>query len=129
VGVAYDEGNAREDGDFLGRALSVTAGYEDACGRISRMNLADSVASLGVSGGGNSAGVKDYNVGLGSVGSRNRALVAELPFDGRAVGLGCPATELFDKEGAHRGRMPEFYLNTRERGRAARLEEPRFTLE
>jgi len=65
VGVSDDEGNAGESGDFFRGALGITAGYEDARGRIGRVDFADGIAGLGVSGGGNGAGVENHDVGSG----------------------------------------------------------------
>jgi hypothetical protein len=47
-------------------------------------------------------------------------LLAELPLDGRAVGLGGAASELFNKECIHGSGTPEFYLSIRPHGITAR---------
>ena len=68
VGVADDEGNSGEGGDFFGRTLGITTGHEDARGRIGSVDFADGVAGLGVSGCGDGAGVKHDDVGCGRIG-------------------------------------------------------------
>ena len=90
------------------------------------MNFADCVAGLGIGGGGYRAGIKDYDVGRRRVEGKRAALFAELPLDGRTVGL-CGATaELFDKEGAHRGGAKVLFKHTRAPGHTD-LPEKRFT--
>ena len=101
VGVADDEGNAWEGRDFFGDALGITAGNEDARGRIGGVDFADGVASLGVSGRSDRAGVKNDHIGCGRIGRKTAALFAELPLDGGAISLGGAATELLDKKCAH----------------------------
>ena len=62
VGVANDVADAGECGEIFGSALGVAAGDEDACSRITGMNLADGVASLGIGGRGYGAGVDDHEI-------------------------------------------------------------------
>jgi hypothetical protein len=106
VGVANDEGNTREGRKFFGGALSITAGYEDPCGGIGSKNFTDSVAGLSVSGCRDGASVENNDVCGGTIKRKDTALFAELPLDGRAVGLGGAAAELFNKEGAHGKKAP-----------------------
>ena len=63
VGIANDIGDAGECGEIFGSALGVAAGDEDACSRITGMNLANGVASLGIGGRGYGAGVDDHEIG------------------------------------------------------------------
>src|ERR1700751_2825900 len=111
MGVADDEGNAGESCNFFWGALGITAGYQDACGGIGEVEFADGVAGLGVSRGGDGAGVKNDDVGCGRIGRKNAALFEQLPLDGRAVGLSGAASELLDKECAHGSEAPKFYLS------------------
>ena len=127
VGVAYDEGDAGEGGDLFGGSLGVAAGYEDARGRIGRMDFADGVAGLGIRGGRDRTGVENYDVGHRSIGSEGATLFAELPLDGRAVSLGGTAAELFDVKSAHQKSAPEFYLNIRAHADTEALPGNRFT--
>lgn len=60
VGIADNERNAGEGGKFFGSSLGVTAGDEDFGGGIVRMDFADGVAGLRVSGRSYGAGV-DYD--------------------------------------------------------------------
>jgi len=68
VGVADDEGNAGESGNFFGGSLGIAARYQDARGGIGGVDFADGVAGLGVSGCGDGAGVKHDDVGCGRIG-------------------------------------------------------------
>ena len=101
VGVADDPGDAGESGEFLGGALGVTAGDDDAGGGIVGVKFADGVAGLSVCRGGDGACVDDDDVGGGGVNCRREAAIAELALDGGAVGLRGAAAELFDVEGGH----------------------------
>jgi hypothetical protein len=127
MGVADDEGDAREGRDFFWGALGITAGYEDACGGIGSVDFAYGIASLGVSGSGDGACVKNDDVGCGRIGRKNAALFAELPLNGRAIGLSGAASELLDKECAHGSEAPESYLSIWPHGNTARPDRHRFT--
>ena len=122
VRVADDERNAGESGNFFGGALGITTRYEDSRGWIGGVDFADGVTGLGVSGGGDGAGVKNDDVGCGRIGRNNATLFAQLPLDGRAVGLGGTAAELLDKKSAHGRTMPGFYLNIRGQSVTVRVE-------
>src|SRR6266404_2482966 len=98
VGIAYDKGDAGESGDFFGRALGVAAGNEDARSWIGRVNFANGVAGLSVSGGGDSAGIEDHDVGRRRIARERASLLAQLAFNGRAIRLGGAAAELSDKK-------------------------------
>lgn len=103
VGVADDERDTGKGREFFRSALSVTAGDENLCGRILRVDLANGVAGLGVGRRGNGASVDDDEFGVGG-GRRGRAsTVAELALDGGAVSLSGAAAELFNVEGRHTG--------------------------
>jgi len=121
VGVAYDERDAGEGGDFFGSSLGIAACYEDARGRISGVDFANGVAGLGVGRGCDSTGVENDDVGRRRIGRERAALFAELPLDGRAVCLGGTTAELLDKKGAHRRKAPESYLSIRAHGITATL--------
>src|SRR5229473_1235231 len=101
VGIADDEGYTWEGGDFFRGALGITASYEDACGGIGRVNFANGVTRLSVSGSRDRAGVENNDVGRGRVRDKSAALFAKLPLDSRAVGLGGAAAELLNKKGVH----------------------------
>ncbi len=101
MGIAHDQGNAGETGDFFRGALGVATGDNDASGRIHRVNLADGVASLSVGGGGDGAGIENDDVGRRAIGRDGAALVAQLALDGGAIGLCGAAAELFDVKGGH----------------------------
>jgi hypothetical protein len=101
VRIADYEADPWEGGDFFGSTLGITAGYENARGGIGRVDFAYGVAGLGVSGGGDRAGVENYDVGGSRIRGKTAALLAELAFDSRPVGLSGAAAELLDKKGAH----------------------------
>ncbi len=102
VGIADDEGDTGEGGEFFGGTLGVATGDENTSGGICGMKFADGVAGLRVGGGGDGAGVEDDDVGDSWVRGKRKTLLAELALDGGAVGLRSAAAELLDKESAHR---------------------------
>src|SRR5260221_6306423 len=104
VGIADNERDAGESGQFFGGALGVTAGDENFGGGILRVDFANGIAGLRVGGGCDGAGVDDDELG-GLRRSRGcAAAVQELALDGSAVGLGGAAGELFDVESGHGAR-------------------------
>ncbi len=64
VRIADHESHAGESRDFLGRALGVAAGDDDARLGLRAMDAADGLAKLVVGGGGDGAGVQDDEVGI-----------------------------------------------------------------
>ena len=101
MGIANDEGNAGKGRKFFRSALGVAAGDENFGGWVLRMDFANGIASLNVSGGSDRAGVNDDEFRIkGGRGGRTAAL-AKLALDGGAVGLRGPAAELFDVKGGH----------------------------
>ena len=101
MGVADDVSDAGEGGEFFRCALRVAAGDDNFGGGILVVDFADGVASLSVGGSGDGTGVEDYDFGGGGVSRRGKAEIAELAFEGGAVGMGGAATELVDVEGGH----------------------------
>jgi hypothetical protein len=91
------------------------------------VDFADGVASLGICCGSDGARVENDHICRRRIGGRSATLLTKLPFDGSAVGLGSPAAELLDKEGAHRKKVPEFYLSIEQYGITATQEDERFT--
>jgi hypothetical protein len=96
VGVADDPGDAGELGEFFGGALGVAAGDDDLGGGILGVDFADGVAGLGIGGGGDGAGVHNYDAGCARICGGGAAAVEELTLEGGAVGLGGAAAELLD---------------------------------
>ena len=127
MGVADDEGDAGEGGNFFRGALGITAGYQNARGWIDGVDFADGVAGLGIGGSGNCAGVKNHNVGRGRIGRESTALFTELALDGCAVCLRGTAAKLLYIEGAHRRKTPAFYLSIGAQGDTALAGAIRFT--
>ena len=101
VGVSDDPRDSWKRGQFLGGALGVATGDEDADIRIGGMKLANGVAGLGVGGGCDSTGIDDNDVSSGGRGGGSEAAIDQLPLDGGAIGLRGAATELFDEETWH----------------------------
>jgi len=101
VGVANNESDAGDSGEFFGSALGVAAGDDDFPRRVGSVGFADGVAGLGVGGGGDGAGVEDDDVGVRCRRCRGTATIEELAFDGGAVSLGGAAAELLDVKRAH----------------------------
>ncbi len=101
VGIADDPRDSGKYGQFLGSALGIAAGGDNANGGIGGVKLSNGVAGLGVSGGRNGAGVDDDDVGGGGRGSRRAATIKQLALEGGAIGLRGAATELFDEESRH----------------------------
>src|SRR4029077_3261187 len=102
MGIADDPGDSGECGQLFGGALGVTAGDDQADGGVGGVKLSNGVAGLSVGGGRDGGGVNDNNVGDGGSRGGGTATVEQLALEGRAIGLGGAATELFDEEGWHR---------------------------
>jgi hypothetical protein len=101
VGIADDPGYARESGEIFRGALGVTAGDNEASVGILRVDFADRVASLSIGGRGDGASVYDNEIGGVRIASRGVAAGEQLAFEGGAVGVGGPATELLNVKSRH----------------------------
>ena len=101
MGVADNERDAGENGEFFRSALGVAACDENPGRGILEMNFANGVAGLCVGGGCDGAGVDDDEFGVLWGGGWRAAAVTELALDRGTVGLGGAAAELFDVEGRH----------------------------
>ena len=101
VGIADNPGDAGEGGQLFGRALGVAAGDDEADAGVGGVKLSNGVAGLGVGRGCDGTGVDDDDVSGGGSGCGGAAAVEQLALEGRAIGLGGTATELFDEEGRH----------------------------
>jgi len=101
VGVTDDPGDAGEGGQFFRGALDVAAGGDDLRVGIDGVNLANGVAGLRISGGGDRAGVHYDDIGGCGVGCGDAAAITELPFEGGGVGLRRAAAELCNVKGRH----------------------------
>ena len=75
VGIADDPGHAGECGQLFGGALGVTAGDDNADGRVGGVKLSNGVAGLSVGGGRDGAGVDDDDVGGGGRGGGDTTTV------------------------------------------------------
>ena len=120
MGIADDPGDAGEGGEFIGGALGVAAGDDDAGGGVGGVEFADGVASLGIGCGCYGAGVDDDDVGACGFERGSEAAIEELAFEGGAVSLGGAAAELFDVE---RGHWPHISTATNRTGQRVRREE------
>jgi hypothetical protein len=65
------------------------------------VQLSDGVASLGIGGSRDGAGVDDYDVGGGGRGSERTTAIEQLALEGSAIGVRGTATELLDVEARH----------------------------
>ena len=104
VGIADNESDAGKGCKFFGGALGVTAGDENLGGGILRVDFANGIAGLRVSGGSDGTGVDDDELGGLRRGRGCAATAEELALDGSAVGLRGATAELFDVEGGHGAR-------------------------
>ena len=101
MGVAYNKGYSGEGGDFFGGALGVAAGDYDLAGRVFAMDAADGGASVLIGCAGDGAGIENDEFGLFRRRCAMQSAIAELAFQGRAVGLSGAATEVFNVETGH----------------------------
>ena len=99
--IADDPGYAGKCGQLFGSALSVTTGDDDADGGVGGVEFSNGVASLGVGGGRDRAGVDDDDVGGGGRDGKGTTTVKQLALEGSAIGLSGAATELFYNEARH----------------------------
>ncbi len=95
---AADSGEAR---NFLRRALRIAPGDNDLALGILAANAANGGSRVPVGRGGHCAGIQHYNLGRICVLGAVQAALAKLSLDRSPVGLGSPATEIFDVEGTH----------------------------
>ncbi len=102
VRIAYDEGYAGESCDFLRSALGVASGDDDFASGIFALDAAEGGAGFLLGGGGHGAGIQNNDFRGGGAAGAVEAAVAELLFDGGAVGLGSAAAEIFDVKAGHR---------------------------
>jgi len=68
MGISDDQGDAFDGGEFLGGALGVAAGDEDAGLGMVAMEFANGLAHFIVGGGGDGAGVEHDQAGIGGGG-------------------------------------------------------------
>lgn len=99
--IADDPGDTRKLRQFLRRALGVTTGDEDTRGGVGGMQPLNGVASLGIGGGRDGAGVHDHDIGGGGFRRGCAAALQQLALESGAVSLGGAAAELFNVEGRH----------------------------
>ena len=93
--------DARHLRQFLRRPLRITAGDQNARGRIFAMHPADGRPRIAVGLRRNSAGIQDDQVGvLARIGAAKTAL-GQLRFERRAIGLRRAAAEILDEEPRH----------------------------
>jgi len=95
VRVADDMRDTAQGSDFLGSALRIAAGDDDAGLGILALNAADGGAGILISGRGHCAGIEYDDRGLARGGGARKAEFLELTFERGAVGLGGAATEVF----------------------------------
>ena len=96
VAVADDRVDFGEGGEFLGGALGVASGDNDADPGIFASNAAQVGAGLAVGFGGDATGIYNYDVGVGGLGSRVKSAHAQAGGNGLTVGTAGAAAEVFD---------------------------------
>ena len=102
VGVPNNKVDSGDGGQFLRRALCITAGDDDLCLWILAFYAANCRARVLIGSGGDGAGIEDNDFGLrGGIGTR-QATIAKLAFQRRAVGLGRTAAEVLHIKGRHK---------------------------
>ena len=100
VGIADDPGDTGEGGEFFGGALGVAAGDDYPRGMILRADFPDGVPGLGVSSGGNSAGVYHHDVGCAFV-RRRVATLQQLHLKRDTIGLRGATSKLLNVKSWH----------------------------
>lgn len=101
MGITDHAADTRKGSDLLGSTLSVASGHHNAAIRIRAMNTADSSTSILVRSGRHGTGIEHGEIGLRGAASLFQALIAELPFQCRTVGLGSPAAKVLDVKTWH----------------------------
>src|SRR5690349_16170382 len=98
VGVADNEIDSRQSGDFFRGALRVTSCDNDSGFRILAADSADRGAGVLIGARSHGAGVEDYDGSVRRTGGARESALFELPFEGGAIGLSGSAAEVFYKE-------------------------------
>jgi len=98
VAVADDSGNTGERGQLFGGALGVTAGGDDAGIGVEAVGAANVGAGFAIGFGRDAAGVYDDHIGLGGQSVRCSGGTKESGY-GFAVSAGSPAAKVLDVEG------------------------------
>ncbi len=96
MAVADDGVDSGQSGNLLRRPLGVTAGNQDACGRIFPMHFAQEGAGSAIRLRGHAASVSNDHIGPGWTGSRVQAALAQFGADHFAVGPAGPAPEVLN---------------------------------
>ena len=112
VGIANDMSYSRQADEVLWGALRIATGDNNAGGGVRRVDFANGIARLRVSGGGDGAGIQDDEIRRRRIAGQSAPSFEKLALDRRAVGLSGTATELFDKESGHVRGYVNFYLTT-----------------
>jgi hypothetical protein len=99
--VADDLRHAGQGGEFLGRALRVATGHDDAGLRILSVYPTDGSASILIGRGRDRAGVQHDNFSFCQLGGAIESSLLELPLDGGAVGLGRATTKILYVKTCH----------------------------
>jgi hypothetical protein len=101
VAVANDGEDAGQRRNFLGSALGVAAGDDDADARILTLGAADIGAGVPVRFGGDGAGVHHDDIGMLGIDGRGGTEAFQLCGDGVAVRLTGATTEIFYMKTIH----------------------------
>ena len=93
--------NARKSSDFTRCALGIASRDNDFAIWVTAPDAANSGAGVLFSGGSYCAGIKDYVISSSRGAGTVQSPIPELPLDGRPVGLGGAATEIFYVKAGH----------------------------
>ena len=101
VGISNHPFDARHGRQFIGRALRVAAGHQDARRGILAMHAAQRLAHIVVRGGCDCAGIQNHQVRMAALGRRFQSLGGKQRFESGAIGLGSPASEILHEKLIH----------------------------
>ena len=100
--IAYHPCDTFDRGQFVGRALRVAAGDDDARGGIRAVDFTHGFSRLRVGRSGDGAGVQHDDVGGIPVGGEPQAAGEQIAAKRGGIGFRGATTEIFDRERGHR---------------------------
>ena len=96
MAVTDDGVDFRQSGQFVGSALGVAAGDDDASGGVLAADAAEVRAGLAVGFRGDTAGIYNDDIGGRGLAGRRESVVAQVGGNGLAVGAAGAAAEVFN---------------------------------
>jgi hypothetical protein len=101
VGIPHHPFHAGHGGQFIGRALRVASGHQDARRGVLAMHAAHGLPHVFIGGLGDGAGVQHHQVRVAALRRRFQPLGRKQRLERGAIGLGGPAAEILDEELTH----------------------------